>query len=191
MDNKFFTFIAPYLSFIDKGKLYSQPFNWLYAAIAVINLLFPLFVLYLAIDGDIFDAPAKFVFAFIFIWLIIAFAGWISFQLWWDRKDKVLQSVVDDSEFPATPVISHFIQTLGEWIGTWVAIVGFGFALVTTIFLGSDADSLGRSLDLPFVSAGIASIFLMPIYGFLIIVFSRFIAEQIRAVVAIVNNTKK
>jgi hypothetical protein len=30
----------------------------------------------------------------------------------------------------------------------------------------------------------------MPVYGFLIIVFSRLIAEQIRAVVAIANNTK-
>ncbi|MDR1808904.1 MAG: hypothetical protein LBR34_00680, partial [Prevotella sp.] len=191
MDNKFFTFIAPYLSYIDRGKLFSSPFHWLYALIAVINLLFPLLVLYFAIDEEIFDAPAKVIFAFIFIWLVIAFAGWVSFQMWWDRKGKVLQTTAEDNDYPATPVLSHFIQTSGEWIGTWIAIVGFGFAFFATVFLGDSADYLARSLDLPFVSAGFLSMIVMPIYGFLIIVFSRLIAEQFRALVAIAKNTKK
>jgi hypothetical protein len=190
MNNKFFTFIKPYLSYLDNGNLYRQPFSWLYIILAAVNLLFPFYVLYLAIDGHIFDMPGKFIFAFILFWLVLLFAGWLSFQLWWDRKENVLKTATDGSRYPATPVVAHFIQTFGEWLGTWIAVVGFSFALIATIFLGSQASYLSSGLDLP-LNAGIASIILMPIYGFLIIVFSRLLAEQLRALVDIASNTKK
>jgi hypothetical protein len=190
MDNTFFTFIKPYLSFIDNGKLYRKPFSWLYVVLAVANLLFPFYVLYSVIDLGIFNMGAKFIIAFIFVWLVLLFAAWISFQLWWDRKDKVLETVEENAEFPATPVISHFIQTLGEWFGTWFAIVGAGFALFATIFLGSEAGYLASGLHLP-IGHGIVFIVIAPIYGFLIIVFSRLTAELIKATVAIANNTNK
>jgi hypothetical protein len=41
------------------------------------------------------------------------------------------------------------------------------------------------------MEVGFLSIILMPIYGFLIIVATRFLAEQFRALVSIANNTKK
>ncbi len=65
MDNKFFTFIKPYLSFIDNGHLFRKPFSWLYAVLAIGNLLIPFYVLYQAIRNHIFDyADGKFIFAF-------------------------------------------------------------------------------------------------------------------------------
>jgi len=88
--------------------------------LAVLNLFFPIFIFYKAADNTIFDAPAKFIFAFLLIWLIISFASWVSFQLWWDRKTKVTNTSVKGDEFVSTPVFSHLIQTLGEWIGTWI-----------------------------------------------------------------------
>ena len=190
-ENKFFTLVKPFLSLIDKGALYKKPFGWLYVLIAVINLLAPLWVFYLAIKNHIFDAPAKFIFAFLFVWFFVVFAGWVSFQIWWNRKDKVQQTSLEDSDFPATPVISHLIQTFGEWLGIWTAIVGFGFAFFSTIFLGEEASYFANSLGLPIVQSGILSMILMPVYGFMIIVFSRFIAEQIRAIACIANNTKR
>jgi hypothetical protein len=189
MDNKFFTFIKPYLSFIDSGKLYRKPFYWLYVVLAVINLLFPLYVLYGAIDMHAFSGDAKYVFAFILIWFVILAAGWVGFQIWWDRKDKVQNTSTEGADFPATPVFSHLIQTLGECLGAWVAIVGFGSSLFTWIFLSGDLYGYGYNA-MPF-AGGPLYIILSPIIGFLIIVFSRLVAEQIRALASIANNTKK
>lgn len=191
MDNKFFTFIKPYLSFIDNGNFFRKPFSWLYILLASANLIIPVYLLYKAIDNNVFDTPAKFVIVFILIWLIIAIASWVSFQLWWDRKSKVMETSNKGDEFLATPVFSHFIQTLGEWIGTWVGIVGSLSALLATIILGDQDYYLSTLIGLDFFKSGYTSIVLMIIYGFLIIVITRFLAEQFRVLAVIANNTKK
>ncbi len=191
MDNKFFTFIKPYLSFIDNGHLYRKPFGWLYSAIAVINLILPIYIFVEAVDNRIFDATGKIIVVFLLIWLIILVAGWVSFQIWWDRKSIVISILDDGNEFEAIPVVSHLIQTIGEWLGTWIGIVGFSVALLTTIILGDEGYYLSSQLGLGFMKTGFLFIILMPIYGFLIIVFARFLAEQFRALASIANNTKK
>ncbi|MDR2627101.1 MAG: hypothetical protein LBC40_03600 [Dysgonamonadaceae bacterium] len=190
MNEKIFTFIAPFLSYIDDGKLFRKPFSWLYAALAAINVVLPFYILYKAIDADVFSIGAKFVFAFLLVWLVVVAACWVGFQIWWDRRKKVLLTSSEGSEFPATPVISHFIQTLGEWLGVWVAIVGFGFSFIAWIFLGEEAAYLGNMTGLPFSETGIAAMIIAPVTGFLIIVIARFVAEQCRALAAIANNTK-
>ena len=88
MDNKFLTFIKPYLSYIDNGHIYRKPFSWLYTIFAILNLIFPLYVFYKALDNHVFDTTPKFIIVFLLVWIIIAFASWVSFQLWWDRKSK-------------------------------------------------------------------------------------------------------
>lgn len=191
MNNKFLTFIKPYLSFIDNGGIYRKPFSWLYAIMAIINLILPLYVFYMAADNQIFKSPAKFITVFLLLWIIIAFASWVSFQLWWDRKSKVMDTSIEGDEFVATPVFSHLIQTVGEWLGTWIGIVGFGTALLTTIILGDDGYYLSRQIGFGFLKTGWVSVIFMPIYGFLIIVITRFLAEQFRALATIANNTKK
>jgi len=191
MANKFCNFIDPFLSIIDNGKLFRKPFSWLYAVIAVINLLLPFYILYLAIANKVFGAPAKIVFVFILVWLTVLLASWIGFQIWWNRKDKINASSSLGDDFIATPVFSHFVQTFGEWLGTWIGLVGFVFALLVTIILGSEGYYLSRQLGLGFLGLSAISIILMPLYGFLIIIISRFLAEQFRALVSIANNTKK
>ena len=192
MKNKFFTFITPYLNFIDRGDIFRKPFSWLYALLAILNLLVPFITLFWAIDKNIFEyGDSKVMITFFFIWIVIAFASWVSFQLWWDRRIKVTQTTIEGDEFLATPVFSHFVQTLGEWIGTWVGIVGTAISLSFTIFMGDIGSYYMQDLGIPFFEAGITSIILMPIYGFLIIVFGRFLAETFRALSSIANNTKK
>ena len=191
MDNKFLTFIKPYLSFIDNGHLYRKPFSWLYSILAIINLILPLYVFYMAVDNHIFDSPAKFIIVFLLVWIIIAFGSWVSFQLWWDRKSKIIETSKEGDEFVATPVFSHLIQTIGEWLGTWIGIVNFGTALLTTIILGDEGYYLSRQIGFDFIETGWLFIVLMPIYGFLIIVATRFLAEQFRALASIANNTRK
>lgn len=191
MENKFFTFIKPYLSFIDSGQFYRKPFSWLYIMLAILNLIVPLDVLYRAFDSRIFDAPPEFVIAFILTWLIIAFASWISFQLWWDRKEKVKKISAEGDEYMATPGVSHFVQTFGEWLGTWIGFVGGTVALLTTLLLGDEGRYLLRQLDYDFLQSGLLFVVLMPIYGFLIIIGTRYLAEQGRALTAIAANTKR
>ncbi len=191
MDNQFFTFIKPYLAFIDNGHLYRRPFSWLYMLLAGLNLILPIYVFYQAAKNYIFRADGEVIFVFLLFWLVLAFAGWLSFQLWWNRSTKVISTSTIGDDFIATPVFAHFIQTFGEWLGTWVAVVGFSFSLITTIFLGQEGQILSRLLGLNFLNVGFIFIILMPIYGFLIIVISRFLAEQFRALSAIANNTRK
>jgi hypothetical protein len=202
MNNKFFTFISPYLSFIDNGHFFRKPFSWLYTLFAIINLILPLYILYQLIDSGIFGKDFKVTIIVLLTWLIIAFAGWISFQLWLDRKAKISFSSDNTSEFVATPAFSHLIQAFGEWVGTWIAIVGCGFALLTTIFIREQGLALTDIIAIPseittmqiigkYIRTGWSYVFLMPIYGFLIIVLTRFLSEQIKALSAIANNTKK
>lgn len=191
LDNLFLS-ISSYLSFIDRGHLFRKPVSWLYSLIAILNLILPVYIFYKALlDNHIFDSQTKFIIVYLIFWIIIAFAGWVSFQLWWDRKSKVLNTSLEGDDFVATPVLSNLIQTLGEWIGTWVGIVGFSYALLTTLILGDHGNSLSRELGFGFIKTGYMFIILMPIYGFLIIVATRFLAEQFRALTSIANNTKK
>jgi hypothetical protein len=191
MENKFFTFSKPYFNYIDQGHLYRKPFSWLYSFFGIINLLVPIWILAEAIDNDILDAKAKFVLIFLLLWAGVGFASWVSFQLWWDRKSKLELTSTEGDDFVATPVFSHLIQTFGEWIGTWIGIVGFLSALITTVFLGEEGRYLLNAIGLDFLSAGFIYIIGMPFIGFMIIVFSRFLAEQFRALSSIANNTKK
>lgn len=180
-----------YLDYIDRGHIFRKPFSWLYALFAIINLISPIYTLYYAFENNIFDAPSEYVIVFLLIWLIIAFASWISFQIWWDRKSKVISTSQEGDEFVATPVFSHIIQTIGEWLGTWIGIVGFSIALLTTLILGDEGNNLSDIIGLGFMKTGFIFIILMPIYGFLIIITTRFLAEQFRALSTIANNTRK
>ena len=110
---------------------------WLYFLIAVINIVIPLHILYQAIENQIFQAPAKFIIVFILVFITITFSCWIGFQIWWDRKDKIDIISSSQDDFVAIPVFSHFVQTLGEWLGTWVAIVGFVFSLLYNNYTGA------------------------------------------------------
>ena len=188
------TFIEPYLSYIDSGKLYRKPFSWLYLALAAVNAVLPFYLLYKAIDSGLMKyAEAKFIFAFIFAWLFVVAACWVGVQIWWNRKDKVLATSQEGADFPATPVIAHLVQTFGEWLGSLVAIVGFGVSLCAIIFLGSEARELSNALGgfMNFSGIGFWGLILNPVWGFLIIVVFRFFAEICRALAAIANNTKK
>lgn len=191
MKDKIFNTVQPLLSYIDSGDFFRKPFSWLYMALAAMNVLAPFVVLYKTIDSGLFKyGGAKVIFSFFLIWIFVLVAGWVGAQIWWNRREQVLESSSTGSEFSATPTFSHFIQTLGENYGTSIAIVGVGFSLIATVFLGSEAGMMGSGLGLP-VNAGIFGVFVFPIIGYLVIVFSRFVAEQIRALATIANNTRK
>jgi hypothetical protein len=182
----FFSFAKPYFDFVEKGKL----FYFFYVLMAIVNIVIPFFAVYKAVDSGVFDySGAKFTLAFIFAWIFIVFACWTGFQLWWDRKSKIV--LLEESDFIATPVFSHLIQTFGEWLGTLTGIIGLGAGLVATIFLGDEAGYLFQAIGLNSFAIGGAVIVVGPVAGFLIIILSRFIAEQLRLFASLVNNTRE
>lgn len=124
-DNKFFSFFEPVLKYIDTGKFFREPFRWLYAILAILNLLTPIVLLVMAINNDLFRyGGGRMIAAFILVWLVIAFVSWLGFQIWWNRREKVYAAATAHDDFVAIPVFSHFIQTFGEWAGMFVGIGG-------------------------------------------------------------------
>ncbi len=91
-DNKFFSFFEPVLKYIDTGKFFREPFRWLYAILAILNLLTPIVLLVMAINNDLFRyGGGRMIAAFILVWLVIAFVSWLGFQIWWNRREKYMQ----------------------------------------------------------------------------------------------------
>ena len=185
-NNPFFVFSKPYLDFIGKGKL----FCFIYLVLAIINLIIPFAIIYQTIDSGVFRyVGAKYIFAIILSWLVIAFASWIGFQIWWNRRIK--SNTVASNEYIATTSFSEMLQTFGEWLGTFTGIIGAGVGLIALIFLGDEANSLFRLIGLNFINFGAMAIIIGPIMGFFIIILFRFMAEQLRLFASLVNNTQE
>jgi len=185
-DSLFFNFAKPYFDFVGKGKLYYL----VYIVMALLNLVIPLAVIFVVVYlGFLQYSGARVIIAFILSWLIIAFASWIGFQLWWYRKSSVKN--IEAADFIATPIISEILQTFGEWLGTLTGIIGAGVGIVATIFLGDSANSVFMQIGITFTDFAPLIIIIGPVIGFVIIVLFRFIAEQIRIFAAIANNTKE
>jgi len=181
-EKSFFSFSMPYLNFIDKNVIYS----FVYFVMAVINLLLPFVILYKVIDSGFFRSGAKFIFAFVLSWIVIVFACWIGFQLWWNRRKKVVS--IGTSEFSATLIFSEILQTFGEWMGTLTAIIGTGAGLLASIFLGNDINYLFKVIGIGYLNFGVAVVIVAPIIGICIIIVFRFLAEQLRLWASIAHN---
>ena len=183
--SSFFMFAKPYFDYIGKGRIFSL----IYIIMAIINILIPLAVIYAVIEwGYLQYGGARAIVAFIFSWLVIAFACWIGFQLWWYRKSIVKN--IESADFIATPLISEIIQTFGEWLGTLIGIIGAGIGIITLVFLGDSANGLLGSLGFQYIELAPFIIIIGPAAGFFIIIIFRFLAEQIRIFAAIANNTR-
>jgi hypothetical protein len=191
LPENFFLSIHSFLSHIDNGNLFRKPFSVLYGFIAFVNLIPPIYLIFEAAENEIFNLEGKIPFLFCVIWIILSYASWFSFQIWWDRKSKVYSTSSEGDDFIAIPVFSHFIQTLGEWIGSWLVIVGFLISLTTILFFSKEMKILSSLADIPIIENQIIFLITVPIIGFLIIVITRFIAEQSRALASIANNIRK
>jgi len=195
-NNTFVSFLNPFLGAIDNGSFFRRVFGWVYLIIAGLNILLPFYVLFKAIENDVFKSEGRLVLAFLVLWLALAILCWFGFQLWWNRRAKVNESSYSGAEFVATPVLAHFIQTIGEWYGVIVGVMGFLIGLLALFFGGANSSYYEGGIDdsylfIPFLpDAGWQLIFLGPIGGFLIVFLFRFFSEAIKALTVIANNTK-
>ncbi|MBE7170165.1 MAG: zinc ribbon domain-containing protein [Williamsia sp.] len=182
---KFFRFAEVFINALENSTFFKKPLRWLYILFAVLNILVPVYVLFKFISNDMLNILGI---GGMMIWLVLAFAGWMGFQLWWNRKDKIDAYYKKGDQFFAIPLFSHYIQTTGEWLGTTIAILGTGSSFVAWIFLsGERSSSIG--FPLPFQQFGIAGVIISPVLGFIIILAAKVVAELYRAFSAIANNT--
>lgn len=193
MDNKLFKLMDPFFNYIDSGDFFRKPMGWLYLLLGALNIAFPLYVLYLAIDNSIFDAGGAQIVTFILLWFVLCAAGAVSFLIWFNRKEGVESASQEGDIYKSAPSFLHFLQTLGEWFGTYMAIVGgVGGFLVWIISLADESVTVVFSnIGLSFIEVGPIAFIMAIIDGFLIIVASRFAVEILRAIINTAINTKK
>lgn len=116
--------------------------------------------------------------------VMVLLLGALNFLLWWSRLMDLKTLVKVQDKFVATPVASHFIQTFGESLGLTVSLWGFFTALIYfTCHLS--IGQFGWSLT----SLGVVSIFLPIVVGFLIMFVFRIMAELLKAVIVIANDS--
>lgn len=183
LNTPFFTFSKPYLDFIGKGTM----FHIVYFLMAAISILIPIgLIIYVAQSGLFNYFGGKFIAWFIITWLFAAFACWIGFQLWWNRRSQITD--VKNSEFVVIPIVADIISTFGEWVGTLIAVIGFGGGLFGLIFLGSDLNYILSAINMG--GFGALTIIAGPIAGFFIIIISKALAEAIKIIVSIANSCR-
>ncbi len=191
MNNKFFAFFESVWGYIDKGSFFREPFKWLYGVISFLNLLFPLFVIYnVSVSGAFDFMSGGEVVACILVFLLFIFLGIMSFSLWMNRLKKLKFTFDDKNDFIAIPVVSHFIQTVGEWVGFYIGVGGCMASLLFVVFgLGGSFERLFGYGILP-IGTGLFMVLIYPVFGYLIVVSGRLLAELYRALASIANNTK-
>lgn len=189
MKGNFLMFAAPIFNSIDSGLFFKRPFMWLYIIIAILNWLVPVYFIIRLLDNSYLfeNGDSKIVIGIGLILLGSLLASWLGFQLWWHRKDKLKETSSHGDEFVATPVFAHLFQTIGEWLGIWIFVIGLVVGVVALFGSSDAAYALGLQA---FSSLGFATILLAPIASFFVILLFRFLAEQFRALAAIGNNTR-
>ena len=180
------TLFKSVLDYVDSGNFFRAPVWWLYVLIGILNVLAPIFFLFNNFIPMFKHLSAWPIIVSIIVWFILMAGGMVGFLIWWNRKDQLAKLVSMGDDFPVTPIFAHFFRTLGEWQGFFVGVVCFVIALVVFVLGGSEVRML-----IGFLPGGIGGALALPVIGFVIILFSRFVSEQIRALAAIASNTKK
>ncbi len=183
--------LASYINAIDTGSFYRSPFSWLYMFIGIFNLFMPIFLIYRGVHFGIFGASDKVKLVFWLLWIVLSFASWLGFQLWWDRSSKVNFVSLQGDEFVAMPVIANFIQTVGEWLGLTVSIVGFSLGIFTFLIFGSHVTALPDDLMRIFLFGDITILVFLPLFGYFLTFLFRVCAEILKVFFSMANNIKK
>jgi len=191
MENVFFNLSHPILKKLDEGQWMKIGFTLLHRIIAVAFIAIGVYAAYqffdhsawktITYDSDYRPVEGFSLWAVLFL-LVTLFACWISFQIAWFRAARIM--TIPSSRYVVSAIFSSFIRMIGEVIAALVFITATS-AGIFSLF----SDNL-RGL-LPTAEIGVAGIVIGPVFGFLIIAFTYFIAERIAALPEIAVNTSK
>ena len=131
------------------------------------------------------------VLASIFLIVIAVF----SVLFWINRSKRLKDTVQENDEIVAIPLVANFIQSVGECVGIIMGTAVAVMAFLIPLLAGNEAGYMFRDF-IPFrsgemfVIALVAPLFCIA-YGFLIILMAHFWAELMLAVASIANNVKR
>lgn len=136
---------------------------------------------------QIFDIP-MFGLTHIGLILTVILASFFVFRVYWSRAKDFLSSS-QGNDFFIIPAISHLIKTLGEVAFTICATspIAFVFMQFDVLFRGGGYGSIGPD----FGSVVIIGVIAVPLYGYGLMIASKFVAESLSALAAIANNTAR
>lgn len=179
--------ISPLVKSFDNGKFF------LIVATVIIDIIVTTFLLsqpleaYYIFDNhalkglSVADKTAELVFAI--VWLIIAI---FSFGYWMKRIVRMKNLFNQNDEFVVIPLGTYLLQWIGEWIAIILTIGGL-FAIIVSLANVQTSSFMLSMITSYGWTGGIIAI----IVAICIIFIFRLIAEKIRALAAIANNTSK
>lgn len=191
MSNPFFSFIDPFLKSIDNNIFFKKSFSYLYLLMAALNILVPFYVIFKAIDLHLFDEGGKIALSIILILMVIIITCWLGFQIFWNRNAQLNNININNEDFIISIYVANFIQTIGEYLGLVASAGLFLINLILTLILSEENSYLiNQFLGVNLFTYGFTSLLMTILFGFLIIVISRFISEQIKVFATIAKNTR-
>jgi hypothetical protein len=138
------------------------------------------------------------VIALVLFCIFILIIGLINALVLWSRSVDLKQLNAENDKFTAIPVLSQFIQTMGETVETYIATMGFVTVFIAVAFktcFGVFGLSELYVVNLERLSEnyemGIPYLLVPIIAAFFMLWTSKIIAEAIKTLVAIANNTQK
>jgi hypothetical protein len=142
-EGKFFTFIRPFLAFVDSPRYFTKPFSWLYLLFAVVFLLVPFGLLFVMIGGGFFKSSGNIIFGGILTLIAVFIASWLAFQIWLNRRrviqvEKVTVAVIIDA-------LAKLLRTGIEANSVFMGVAGFCAGLFTFLFAGELLSLVGLS----------------------------------------------
>ena len=200
-------YMTKFLSLIDSGKFFIQPMSWLYVVFACLSFLPALLILccmYYAGIGDILSYTegwtkfSGYLFCFIFALFVIVTAI-LMFYYWMNRSHKVAHIVNEGDQIVAMPVWAHFVQSIFESSGVYIAMIppmgatlfylwgvitGFKYMLPYAEF-----GDIMKALLVGLLALAIF-IFICLLFGYIIILIAHFIGESIRVRAQIANDVR-
>ena len=185
--------IENYLNWSNDSKKFIKIFQILFYYIPAI--LIPLGVLITIInmltDGFRYNSIILLIFGI--IWALVF--GYFSFNILW-RRAKDLLSEVDSNKYFVIPALAHYIRTSGEVIGAVcftfpILLIGLQISYLLGNQYWGDYLFDGMPLMENFGGLPIIGIFILPLYGYFVLLSAKLISESLTAVVEIANNTRK
>lgn len=178
-NSKFLNLLDPVFRYVDTGAFFRQPFKWLYVIIGVLNIIIPIALIVTISDvWSYMDGGMRFASVLqVLIGIAVAYVG---FLIWFKRGQQLKCDAGEKSRFIAIPLVANLVQTLGEWYGMLVGVGAFLMMLIALLF--------GGRLMWGNVNPWI--VLLMPVLGYVIVVFFRFLAESFLALANIANSAQ-
>ncbi|MCF0205234.1 MAG: hypothetical protein HUK12_08115 [Muribaculaceae bacterium] len=203
------------LRMIDSGVFFKKPMQWLYLLTGILSFLPPLccIVIFFAISKIVSPymegwGEALFYIMMFLLVVVSIILGYFSFLFWQHRSNRLGNAIKDYDDISALPVWGHYLQTSFEYWGLFSVIVpAIGFIAIflyaflsfnTYIFanlgyeffhIGSEmgdyfAGLIGALVTLAFIILGLC------ILGYVMVLISHVIGENIRIKANIANDTR-